>query len=123
MAADCMGTAAGKPTMRRTPHYNDGTKDLFAMGNKAWALDPPRLLMNSDMADPQKRSAENRSGPDPRHMGKANVAFCDGHIEIMTLKEMGYVVRPDGSQAAMDPASNNRLFSGTERDDNPPPAM
>src|SRR5262249_25665247 len=82
-----------------------------------------RLMGNSDMADPQKRSPDNRSGPDPRHMGKVNVAFCDGHVETMSLRDMGYVVRPDGSQAAIDPAADNKLFSGSGRNDNPPPAL
>src|SRR4051794_29444648 len=34
MAADCMGTAAGKPRFKRSGYYADGTKDIFAWGNK-----------------------------------------------------------------------------------------
>ena len=37
MATDCMGTAAGKPRKNRTGYYVDGTKDIFAWGNKGWA--------------------------------------------------------------------------------------
>ena len=122
MAADCMGTAAGKPLERRTVHLNDGTKDLYAWGNKAWALDPPRLTSRSDMADPEKRSPENRSGPDPRHGKKVNVAFCDGHVETLTVEEMGYVQRPDGSIAANGAGTHNRLFSGNGEDKDPPAA-
>lgn len=120
MALDCMGTAAGKPANKRTGHYNNGTKDLFAMGNKGFLVDPPRLAANSDYADPQNRGPANRSGPDPRHLGKVNVAFCDGHVESMTLRDLGYVVRPDGSQEARNPAATNKLFSGTGRDSDPP---
>jgi prepilin-type processing-associated H-X9-DG protein/prepilin-type N-terminal cleavage/methylation domain-containing protein len=120
MAADCIGTASGKPKLKRTAYYADGTKDIFGRGNKAWALDPPRLTANSDMADPQRRAPENRSGPDPRHSRKANVAFCDGHVELMSLADMGYVVNPDESVAAMDARASNRIFSGSGRDDDPP---
>ena len=120
MAADCLGTAAGKPKAKRTAHYNDGTKDLFAQGNKGWALDPPRLEANSDMADPQHRSPDNRSAPDARHRQKANVGFCDGHVEAMTLADLGYIVNTDGSVAADAPGANSRLFSGSGRDDSPP---
>jgi len=121
MATDCMGTAAGKPRLARHGYYVDGTKDLYAIGNKAWALDPPRLTATSDYADPQNRGPDNRSGPDPRHHRKANAVFCDGHVELMAPQDMGYVVRPDESMAAIDPKATNRLFSGTGRDDDPPP--
>jgi prepilin-type processing-associated H-X9-DG protein len=62
----------------------------------------------------------HRSGPDPRHSKKANVVFCDGHVELMAPQDMGYVVLPDGSMPAIDPKASNRLFSGSGRDDNPP---
>jgi prepilin-type processing-associated H-X9-DG protein/prepilin-type N-terminal cleavage/methylation domain-containing protein len=123
MAADSMGTAAGKPRRARTGYYADGTKDLYAWGNKGWALDPPRLTASSDYADAQNRAPENRSAPDPRHRRKVNVAFCDGHVELMTLQDMGYVVRPDESVAATDRAASNRLFSGKGQDLDPPPVQ
>ena len=121
MAADSVGTAAGKPVAARTPYYLDGTKDPDAWCNKGWALDPPRLTANADYADPERRNPEDRSGPDPRHGGKVNVAFCDGHVEAMTLQQLGYVVRADGSIAATDPAAHNKLFSGRGEDKDPPP--
>jgi prepilin-type processing-associated H-X9-DG protein len=123
MATDCMGTAAGKPRLARTGYYVDGTKDLFAWGNKGWALDPPRLTANSDYADPQNRAPENRSGPDPRHQKKTNAAFCDGHVELMAPQDLGYVVNADGSMPATDPKASNRLFSGSGQDDDPPPVQ
>ena len=123
MAADCMGTAAGKPLGGRTGYYIDGTKDLFAWGNKGWALDPPRLTAMSDYADPQNRAPIHRSGPDPRHQQKSNAVFCDGHVELLSPQEMGYFVNPDGSMAAIDSRAGNRLFSGSGRDDDPPPVQ
>jgi prepilin-type processing-associated H-X9-DG protein len=92
------------------------------MGNHAWALDPPRLTADSDYCDHNQRTPENRSAPDPRHAKKTNVAFCDAHVEPMTLTDLGYVVNDNGSVAAMGPGTTNRLFSGTGQDDNPPPA-
>jgi prepilin-type processing-associated H-X9-DG protein/prepilin-type N-terminal cleavage/methylation domain-containing protein len=121
MAADCMGTAAGKPLSVRTAHYDDGTQELFALGNKGHLLDPPRLLdVGSDYADPQAREPQHRSAPDPRHAGKANVAFCDGHVERLTLQDMGYYVRSDGSVAANGGGAHNRLFSGSGEDRDSP---
>ncbi len=124
MAADSMGTAAGHPRSGRTGYYADGTKDIFAMGNKGWSLDPPRLTASSDYADPQQRAPQNRCAPDPRHQKKANAAFCDGHVELLSLQELGYIVNPaDDSVAALDPRASNRLFSGGGRDDDPPPVQ
>ena len=120
MATDCMGTAAGKPRRNRTGYYVDGTKDIFAWGNKGWALDPPRLTTNSDYADPQRRAPENRSAPDPRHQRKANAVFCDGHVELLSLRDLGYFVNPDESITALDPRASNRLFSGNGQDVDPP---
>jgi prepilin-type processing-associated H-X9-DG protein len=120
MAVDCMGTAAGKPRNKRGGYYVDGTKDLFALCNKGWAIDPPRLTNTSDYADAQNRGPENRSGPDPRHQKKSNAVFCDGHVDLLAPQDMGYVVNQDGSMAAIGPPSSNKLFSGTGQDDDPP---
>jgi prepilin-type processing-associated H-X9-DG protein/prepilin-type N-terminal cleavage/methylation domain-containing protein len=123
MAADCMGTAAGKPRVMRTAYYADGTKDIFAWGNKGWALDPPRLTEKSDYADPQRRAPENRSGPDPRHNNRFNAVFCDGHVELVSLQDVGYVVKPDQSIVATDPKAHNRFFSGSGADEDTPPVQ
>ncbi len=121
MFAESMGTAAGKPKGARRAYNNDGTTtDNYAMANHGFTLDPPRLTADSDYCDDNNRAPEHRSAPDPRHRGKANVAFCDGHVEAMTLEELGYVVNADGSVAASAPGAHNRFFSGTGRDDDPP---
>ena len=120
LAADSMGTAAGKPKAARTAYREDAVNDMNALGNHGWALDPPRLTADSDYCDHTRRSPEHRSAPDPRHRGRANVAFCDGHVARLTLEELGYVVNPDGSVAASGAGAHNRFFSGTGKDSDPP---
>jgi prepilin-type processing-associated H-X9-DG protein/prepilin-type N-terminal cleavage/methylation domain-containing protein len=121
MAVDCVGTAAGKPEQARKGYYADGTKDLSARGNKGHLVDPPRLTAMSDCADTQNRAAQHRSGPDPRHKGKLNAAFCDGHVELVTPQDLGYVVDP--TTRAIGVNGNNKLFSGTGEDLDPPPVL
>lgn len=120
MAADCMGTAAGKPKAIRTAYRDDGGHDIFALGNHGYTLDPPRLTAKSDYAEDNHRTPADRAGPDPRHNLKANYVFCDGHVDLLSPQAAGYVVRPDGSMSVADGA-HNRLFSGTGNDDDPPP--
>jgi prepilin-type N-terminal cleavage/methylation domain-containing protein/prepilin-type processing-associated H-X9-DG protein len=122
MFADSLGTAAGKPVGEHTQNRNDGSRDpqLLAQGGHGYALDPPRMLENNDFADRRNRSFEHRSAPHARHRGKTNAAFCDGHVETLTLEELGYVVEADGSVPADRAEASNARFSGTNRDDDPP---
>lgn len=120
MAADALGTAAGKPRDARGDYRVDGASDLFAVGNHAWSLDPPRLTPTGDFCDDNNRAPEHRSAPDTRHGGKANVLWCDGHVAVSDYRRLGYVENPDGSIAASGIDTTNRLFSGTGRDDDPP---
>ena len=94
--------------------------DLFAVGNHAYTLDPPRLTALSDYSEDNARTPADRSAPDARHQNRANVLFCDGHVEALSLKDLGYVVRANGSVAAIDPAAHNRKFSGNGTDADPP---
>lgn len=121
--ADAMGSAAGKPRNSRTPNLADGSRhpQLTALGGHGYSLDPPRLTPEGDFCDPQNPGPEHRSAPDPRHARKANVAFCDGHAQTMSLDELGYVTQGDGAVAAFDGRASNRLFSGTQRDTDVPP--
>jgi prepilin-type processing-associated H-X9-DG protein len=121
MIADSLGTAVSVGTSKRQGYYADGTKDQDAVANKGYLLDPPRLTANSDRADVEL-PANYRSGPDARHMGKVNVAFVDGHVQLMTIQEMGYVVNADGSIPPDGTGANNRLFSGNGQDVDPPAA-
>lgn len=122
MFADSLGTAAGKPITLHTQNRNDGSRDpeLRAEGGHGYAIDPPRLTGNTDFADRRNRSFEHRSAPHARHRGKTNVAFCDGHVESLSLEELGYVVNPDGSVAGDDQSATNASFTGTNRDSDPP---
>ena len=120
MAADCLGTAAGKPTADREGYSASGSHNPFARLNKGWCIDPPRLTGKSDYADPERRDPSDRSGPDARHQGKANVLFCDGHVEAMAPTDMGYVVLGDGSMPVNDPGCSNVMFSGNGTDLDPP---
>lgn len=119
--ADSLGTAAGKPAASRTPYLKDGGDDVFALGNHAWALDPPRLVPgSSDFCDDNNRQPQHRGGVDARHDSFANAAFLDGHVEKLTPLQLGYFVNPSGAFGIAMPASN-ALFSGTGADDPPPP--
>lgn len=120
MAADAMGTAAGKALADRTGYRVDGSGDVNAVGNHAWSLDPPRLPGNNDYCDDSNRAPQHRSAPEARHVGLVNVAFCDGHVETMSLKDMGYVVNKDGSIPANAAGAHNTLFSGRAEDLDPP---
>jgi prepilin-type processing-associated H-X9-DG protein/prepilin-type N-terminal cleavage/methylation domain-containing protein len=108
--ADCMGTAAAFPTDQRLP-YNAGGTDFREMGNHAWTLDPPGLP-SGNYVSANPNVAGHRSAVDPRHNGKANVLFADGHAKAMTPEELGYVIAADGSYGH---DGDNTLWSGFGR--------
>jgi prepilin-type processing-associated H-X9-DG protein/prepilin-type N-terminal cleavage/methylation domain-containing protein len=131
LAADTMGTAAGKAKAARTGYRVDGGSDLNAIGNHGWSMDPPRIIVGSgpgasDICDDSSpRVAANRSAPEERHSKKANVVFCDGHVEAMSLSDLGYAVNADGTvldtgTGANGVTAHNRLFDGSGEDKNPP---
>lgn len=120
LAADSLGTAAGFAERDRKPYNNNGT-GFDERGNHGWTLDPPRL---TDMSDRGTGDAGSpRTAVDPRHTGRANVIFCDGHGETLTPERLGYRRSGDGTffddQPASDPPRNDQ-FSGTGRDNDPP---
>ena len=70
-------------------------------------------LWHGEIYDSRRPHAdEHRSAPDPRHSGRANTTFADGHAESMSLEELGYRVESDGVVAARGEGATNRLFSG-----------
>jgi prepilin-type N-terminal cleavage/methylation domain-containing protein/prepilin-type processing-associated H-X9-DG protein len=128
MSADSLGTAAGTPTLLRTPYDNDSSL-VTAIGNHAHTLDPPRLTGVSDSGGGSV--GDVRTAADDRHAGKANAVFIDGHAEPMSLADLGYRHNPDGSIARGDDAPadppapdrpTNRWFSGAASDRDPPSA-
>ena len=116
---DSLGTAAGVAEADRLPYENNG-KDVRQLGNHGWVLDPPHLTATSDRGTfkPSPRTAV-----DPRHLGKANVAFADGHGISSTPFNLGYRILENGSYVdleAVSDAPSNRLFSGLGKDVPPP---
>lgn len=91
--ADSMGTAAGFSSSVRSAYENNG-KDVHGKGNHGWALDPPRLTDLSDRGTGDEDSP--RIAVDPRHRGKVNVVFADGHATSMTDHELGYRATDSG---------------------------
>ncbi|MFI4898526.1 MAG: DUF1559 domain-containing protein [Phycisphaerales bacterium JB059] len=122
LAADSLGTAAGKPEADRTPNRPDGARhpNLTAEGGHGYALDPPRLVDGADYADRRNRAPQHRSAPHARHTGKTNASFCDGHVESMTLDQLGYQSAPTGAILADHENASNQFFSGRSTDDDPP---
>jgi prepilin-type N-terminal cleavage/methylation domain-containing protein/prepilin-type processing-associated H-X9-DG protein len=120
MAADCLGTAGGLGTSVRKGYQNGGT-DIASLGNHGWTLDPPRLAAESERGTGDPGSP--RTGVDPRHRGRSNVIFCDGHGETLAPEKLGFRVGPDGryeDEADGSGRPNNHLFSITGRDESPP---
>jgi prepilin-type N-terminal cleavage/methylation domain-containing protein/prepilin-type processing-associated H-X9-DG protein len=120
LCADSMGTAAGFAKADRTPYENDGSTRT-AVGNHAWTLDPPRLTALSS------RGTQNqgRGGVDPRHQGRANALFIDGHASSLSPAALGYRVLEDGRFVDLDDPGiphlpHNRKFSGPGEDLDPP---
>lgn len=120
LSAECMGTAAGKPASERLDYSNNGTQ-FAEIGNHAWTLDPPRLTATSDRGSGDPGTP--RSAVDPRHAGKANTVFADGHGLPVTPAALGYRQLPNGAFVDLETVENppdNRLFSGRGQDDDPP---
>ncbi|MCC6427785.1 MAG: type II secretion system protein [Phycisphaerales bacterium] len=118
MGADALGTAGSFNASERTTYTNNGTDDL-APGNEGFNLDAPRLTPESDRC-----SAPDRSGPDPRHLGRTNFLFTDEHVETKDVTAMGYAITGEGKYIDQDGPKElmtNKYFSGTAIDDDPPP--
>ena len=112
---DQIGTAAGFSIGNRLPYQNDG-KDVAALGNHAWILDPPRLTASSDRGTGDAGSP--RTAVDPRHDGRSSVVFADGHAETKTPENLGYRRGQDG--LFIDSGAYNNFFSGNSTDLDPP---
>jgi prepilin-type N-terminal cleavage/methylation domain-containing protein/prepilin-type processing-associated H-X9-DG protein len=129
VVADSMGTAAGFGRFERRAYDpdGDGPKAMGNLGNHGWSLDPPRLSDTSDHGTGDQGS--RRTAVDPRHGGRVNAVYADGHTETTTDRALGYRTHNDGRYVDLDPYKDvegigpphNRAFSGSGRDMPPPP--
>lgn len=77
----------------------------------SYTLDPPRLDTSNNNAHAFAQSS-GKSPAQARHNGKATMAFIDGHVEYLTLGDLGYeVLDNDGNQVEHDLGSN-ALWNG-----------
>jgi prepilin-type N-terminal cleavage/methylation domain-containing protein/prepilin-type processing-associated H-X9-DG protein len=99
----------------------DGRGNAAPHGEHSYKLDPPKLARSTDaiyFGDWQKPTLQQQHTPaEARHSGHVNISFIDCHAEHLTLEEMGYVLDSNGIIIADDPAGNNRLWTGTGRDE------
>lgn len=112
-AGDSMGTAASfKPSERQD--YLDDARDAERFGNEGFNLDPPHVDPASGEMAGFDDSPQHRTAVDPRHRGRGNVLWVDGHASGHTVEQLGYKLNPDGS-FAMD--GDNSLWCGSRRDE------
>ena len=96
-------------------------------GLHAYLVDPPKMAYSKGARDFSPKSASvgplKYSPADARHLGKACVAFLDGHSEAMTYSQLGYEVDPATKRPVektlneIGGPGNNRLWTGTGRDE------
>ena len=77
----------------------------------AYTLDPPRLDEPNTNSDGFAQDADP-SPADPRHAGKVNVAWLDGHADTQTQWELGYVVTDETRGEVGVDRGNNALWNG-----------
>jgi len=138
--ADTMGSAGELPSRGRLP-YSGAERLIDSVGNHGYTLDPPRSFTRDFPVttvgfDPSTADFSNAMyGPsecdqlttnntrmcpvDPRHNGRVNVVFLDGHVESLTPVQLGYSVNLDGSFNRY--GVTNKLFTGSGTDRNPAP--
>jgi len=91
-------------------------------GKHSYTLDPPKIARSVNAncfgyTDIGPNIAKQHSPAEARHSGKVNVSFLDAHTKKLSLEELGYMLDSDGVVIADDARGNNRLWSGTGRDE------
>ncbi len=100
-------------------------------GQHAYTMDPPKMAYSKNARNfgPKSKKivpiggAQKYSPADARHLGKANIAFADGHAESMDYEQMGYEIDPvtdrpfEKSNTETGGPGNNRLWTGNGRDE------
>ena len=129
------------------PHMRVHPTDPFSASTAGWGSPSPALMAGFDPYGPDETGTDIAiyfSPADARHNGRANVVFLDGHAESLALQDLGYVLDANGvplPQYVKDPVlnptpgtlpfgntasatsgtstniSNNRLWTGTGRDE------
>lgn len=83
--------------------------------NHSYTLDPPRLDTSHNHALTFAED-DGKSPADPRHLGRANTAFLDGHAAPMTLEQLGYVIVDRENNLVAHDAGDNSLWNGMKSD-------
>jgi prepilin-type N-terminal cleavage/methylation domain-containing protein/prepilin-type processing-associated H-X9-DG protein len=129
------------------PHERVHPTDAFSASTIGWGSPSPALMQGYDPNGPDETGTDIAiyfSPAEERHNGRANAVFLDGHVESLTLQELGYVVDENGvalpqyvQHTVLNPTpghipygntansitatttniSNNRLWTGTGRDE------
>ncbi len=122
---DSLGSAGEWPARERLP-YSAAERLINSVGNHGYTLDPPRSYTRDGINFTNAHygadhcTANSRMCPvEPRHSGRANVVFLDGHTASMTPEDLGYSMNLDGSFNRN--GVTNKYFSGTGTDRNPAP--
>ena len=134
----------------RTIAFGDSHGGMVGHGGHSMTLDPPHMVIRADgltVNSPYWLQAPfngnmlkgvNPYGPDEgtpditvpfspaeaRHRGRSNVVFLDGHVETLTLADLGYVLANGIPQlqttAAPLAGATNRLWTGRGLDESSP---
>jgi len=73
------------------------SENVLRIGNHGYVIDPPFLPVGARDQEEAWAFYEHASFLSSRHLGRANIAFCDGHVESMKPAEASL---------------NNRLWNG-----------
>jgi len=111
----------------RTVVFCDSRGANIPHGLHAYLVDPPKMAASKGARHFSPKSPAvgplKYSPADARHVGKANVAFLDGHSEAMTYQELGYEIdlatkRPvEKALTEIGGGGDNSLWTGDGRDE------
>jgi prepilin-type processing-associated H-X9-DG protein len=123
----------------RTICFGDSRGGGLPHGGHSMTLDPPHMRKRPDGATVDSPSPSRLAGYDPygpdetgtdiniyfspaeaRHNNRANVVFLDGHVDSLTLEDLGYVVQNNVAQpqtVTTLPWGDNKLWTGKGRDE------
>jgi len=132
-----LGNARDRPDLGKFQHFpvrettvkraaetivvGDGRGSGHPHGEHSYKLDPPKLALSTGAAYfgnwKLPTLQEQHCPAEARHHGRANISFLDGHASSFTLDAMGYIQDANGLVLANHSDGDNRMFTGTGRDD------